>query len=131
MKARSLYIPVMILTLVLAHPSSISAAEDLQTTINYLIDTVAKSDAAFIRNDKPHTGKDAAEHMRQKYEHFKDKIKTPEDFIRLAGSKSLVTGKPYRVKMKNGEEIPCEKWLGNILRKYRERQRSDGFSSSR
>ena len=70
MNARSLFIPVMILTAMLAYASPVPAAEDLQTTIQYLIDTVSKSDATFIRNNEPHTGKEAAEHMRQKYDHF-------------------------------------------------------------
>src|SRR6266496_954769 len=77
-----------------------TAADDLNRTVTYLLDFVAKSDCTFIRNGKSYPPKEASEHMKGKYEHFKKEIKTPEDFIRLAASKSLVSGQAYRVKTK-------------------------------
>jgi hypothetical protein len=57
--------------------------------------------------------------MKEKYVHFKGKIKTPGDFIRLFGSKSIMTGRPYLVKTKNGKEIHADKWLFSVLEEYR------------
>ena len=94
-------------------------AESLDQTVGYLLDVVARSDCTFIRNDEPHTGKEAAEHMKAKYDHFKKQIKTPEDFIRLAATKSLMTGKSYLVKRKDGTEIECGEWLGKVLDDHR------------
>ncbi len=96
-----------------------TSAEDLNRTVTYLLDFVAKSDCTFIRNGKSYPPKEASEHMKGKYEHFKKEIKTAEDFIRLAASKSLVSGQPYRVKTKDGKEIECATWLGKILDDYR------------
>jgi hypothetical protein len=80
------------------------ATESLEQTVNYLIDHVAKSDATFIRNGVSHTPAEAVAHIKAKYGHFKSEIKTPEDFIRLTASKSLLTGKPYRMRARDGKE---------------------------
>ena len=95
---------------------------DLSAAIDYLLMFVANSDCTFIRNGKPHTAKEAVEHMQRKYEHFKDKIKTPEDFIRLSASKSLISGKPYMVKTKTGQLLKSETWLLEALKAYRQTQ---------
>ena len=95
------------------------AEEDLTSTIKYLLAYVKNADVVFIRNNREHTADDAAAHMREKYEHFKDQIRTPEDFIRLAGTKSLMTGKAYQVRMKDGKTMLTQKWLEDALEKYR------------
>ncbi|CAB1062243.1 hypothetical protein D1BOALGB6SA_7019 [Olavius sp. associated proteobacterium Delta 1] len=96
-------------------------SEKLTAAIKYLLTFVENSDCTFIRNDKPHTAKEAAAHMQRKYEHFKDEIKTPEDFIRLSASKSLISGKPYMVKTKAGQHMKSETWLREALESYRQK----------
>jgi len=95
------------------------AAESLDESINYLLDYVGKSDATFIRNGQTHTPQEAVNHIKAKYEHFKNEIRTPEDFIRLAASKSLLTGKPYLVRTPNGKEMRLDVWLTDALKEYR------------
>jgi hypothetical protein len=95
------------------------ATESLEETVNYLIDHVAKSDATFIRNGVSHTPAEAVAHIKAKYGHFKSEIKTPEDFIRLAASKSLLTGKPYLVRTPDGKETRLDVWLTEALKQYR------------
>ena len=94
-------------------------AESLEQTINYLLDYAAKSDATFIRNGQTHTAQEAVDHIKAKYEHFKSEIKTPEDFIRLSASKSLLTGQPYLVRTKDGKEIQLSAWLTDALKAHR------------
>src|SRR4051812_43637464 len=97
-----------------------SSSSDLAKTITYLLDYVEKSNAVMIRNGSEHTGKEAAAHLKTKYEHFKKEIKTPEDFIRLSATKSMVSGKPYLVRLAGGKEITCADWLTTALKDYRE-----------
>ena len=97
----------------------IVAEESLDESIKYLLDYVAKSDATFIRNGQTHTPQEAVSHIKAKYEHFKSEIKTPEDFIRLSASKSLLTGQPYLVKTRDGKEMPLSDWLANALKAHR------------
>lgn len=98
------------------------AEEDLESTIKYLLASVKNADVVFIRNDREHMPDEAADHMRRKYEHFKDQIRTPEDFIRLAGTKSLMTGKAYQVRMKDGKTVLTQRWLEDALQRYRAKE---------
>jgi hypothetical protein len=93
--------------------------DDLTAIINYLINYVEVSGCLFIRNNKEHSAEEALAHMQRKYEHFKDEIKKPEDFIRLAASKSLMSGKSYFVRTKEGRKIKSETWLKAALEEYR------------
>jgi len=97
------------------------STENVDETIRYLLDFVSKSDCTFIRNGVPHTGRKAADHFRSKYEHFTNEIKTPEDFIQMAASTSMITDKPYLVKTPDGKEISCAEWLVKVLADYRKR----------
>lgn len=54
--------------------------------------------------------------MRRKYQHFKDKIKTPEDFIEKCASKSELSGKEYSVKLPDGKVMSCKKWMTEELK---------------
>ena len=94
-------------------------SEHLESTIQYLLKHVADSGLTFIRNSERHASFDAAEHMNSKYEYFRDKIKTPEDFIQRCASKSLMSGKPYLVVLENGEEVRTDAWLLSALTVYR------------
>ncbi|HEY3306173.1 MAG TPA: DUF5329 family protein [Candidatus Binatia bacterium] len=110
-------------SLISAQPAALD--NDLSPTVAYLIDFVANSDVTFIRNGKAHTSREAAKHMRDKYGHFKKEVKTPEDFIRLAASKSEISGQPYLVRTKDGKEIKAAEWLGKALNEYRQQNVSN------
>jgi uncharacterized protein DUF5329 len=110
---------VVVLVLLLMSTGPTRAAESLDESIKYLLDYVAKSDATFIRNGQAHTPQEAVNHIKAKYEHFKNEIKTPEDFIRLSASKSLQTGQPYLVRTRDGKEMPLSVWLTDALKKHR------------
>ena len=108
---------VLAATMVLAEDTR--PQENTDETIAYLLAFVAKSDCAFIRNGQSYTDKQASNHMQEKGRYFKDQIVTPEDFIRLAASESLVTGQPYMVRTKEGKELRCDEWLKEVLKEYR------------
>jgi hypothetical protein len=96
-----------------------SVPEDLDRTIAYLLQHVARSNLIFIRNGVMHTPEEAEAHMRRKYEYFKGDIRTPEDFIRLCASKSTMTGRPYQVKVPDGRLLRTDQWLHSALSQYR------------
>ena len=87
--------------------------------IHYLLEYVARSDLTFIRNSGQYTAQEASAHMQKKYEHFRDKIGTPEQFIELCATRSLLSGKPYLVINKQGETIKTSEWLNAELEEYR------------
>jgi len=100
-----------------------AGTKNLTETIQYLLDFVNSSECRFYRNNKEHTAGEAAAHMQKKYNHFKKDIKTGDDFIRLTATKSLISGKLYYVKLKDGKTITSEAWLLEALKDYRQRQK--------
>jgi hypothetical protein len=99
------------------------AEESLEQTIDYLLRRIETSKATFIRNGKEHTPAEAVAHIKEKYDHFKGEIKTPEDFIGLSASKSLLTGKPYLVRTPDGKEMHLDAWLTGALKAHRAQTR--------
>jgi hypothetical protein len=97
-----------------------------QGAIQYLLSSVEHSDLTFIRNGKSYSPKEAAAHLRAKYDYFKGEIVTPEDFIRLAASKSELSGKPYQVETRDGQRVTSAEWLLRVLAEYRATQDSPG-----
>ncbi len=85
---------------VLCMAGTASAEPSAQVTaeIEYLLAFVQQSECVFVRNGDDHGPADAAAHIRKKYQHFKKKINTTEDFIKRAATGSLMSGKPYLVR---------------------------------
>jgi len=92
--------------------------EYVDQAVQHLIAHVAKSGLTFVRNNDQFTGKEAADHMQKKYAYFRDKIKTPEDFIKLCATRSLMSGKPYLVINEKGAMISTNEWLMTELVAY-------------
>jgi hypothetical protein len=109
----------LILITILCLTARAAPEEKLDDRISYLLNYVATSKATFIRNGTTHTPAEAAAHIKAKYDHFKPQIKTPEDFIRLCASKSLLSGKPYLVRTPEGKETQLDAWLTDALRAHR------------
>ncbi len=92
---------------------------DLDRTVAYLLQYVARSNLVFIRNGVMHSPAEAEVHMRRKFDYFKGEIRTPEDFIRLCATKSTLTGRPYQVKLADGRLLRCDQWMLSVLSQYR------------
>ncbi|HEY6197163.1 MAG TPA: DUF5329 domain-containing protein [Candidatus Binatia bacterium] len=112
-------IGVVLTVLIAAGMSSAAPAEDTDRAVEYLLDQVARSDCTFIRNGQSYDVQQAMAHLRSKYKYFKSQIQTPEDFIRLAATKSEITGKPYQIRTRDGRVFTSAEWLTGILAEYR------------
>ena len=93
---------------------------DMDSEIDHLLQYIETSDCTFIRNEEIHDSQDAGEHIRNKYAYVKKRIKSAEDFIRYAATKSSMSGKPYQV-ICNGIKMPTAEWLTDELSRYREK----------
>lgn len=67
--------------------------------------------AVFIRNGSEYDAKAAADHLRMKRENAGSRVKTPDDFIRLCGSTSSMTGRPYQIRYADGKTETSEAFL--------------------
>ena len=112
--------------LVVIAPRSMAGqqTEDIDVTVQYLITYVKESDVTFKRNATHYSGSEAAQHIHKKYQHFKGDIDTPEKFIELCATGSLMTGKPYFIITTQGEQLPSSEWLHTELAVYRLRNES-------
>jgi len=102
-------------------PARSAPNAQIEQTIQHLIGYVSGSDLTFVRNASEYTPKEAAEHMLRKYRHFRDDIDTPEEFIELCATRSLLSGKPYLVIDRQGNERPTSDWLRAELAAYQVR----------
>ena len=100
--------------------SNISSAAGTTEEIASLLIFIEQSECTFIRNGKHYDALEAREHIEKKYEYYKKKIKTAEDFIQYSATKSSLTGKYYKV-LCNGVRMNSSDWLKDELAKMRKR----------
>jgi hypothetical protein len=99
-----------------------SAGEDrTNPEIQYLLDYVAASGCAFLRNGDAHDAADAADHLRLKYNRGRRYADTAEQFIDRLASQSSWSGKPYTVTCDATTE-PSADWLHRALAEHRHQQ---------
>ena len=94
--------------------------EGVNREINHLLRFIENSGCTFIRNGKAYDAVEARAHIQKKYDYFKARIKTTEDFIKHAATKSSMSGKLYEVRCID-REILCAEWLSVELERFRSR----------
>lgn len=104
-----------------APPATLAAGPEAE--IDHLLTFIAASPCAFIRNGVAYDGAQAVGHIKDKYDYYRDDIRSAEDFIALAASKSAMSGKPYLVKC-DGATEPAAAWLVQELNAFRQRSGS-------
>jgi hypothetical protein len=84
--------------------------------IRHLIAAVETLEGAqFIRNGREYDAKAAADHLRLKLKAAGDRVKTADDFIRLCGSRSSLSGEKYRIRFADGTTVDSEVFFWNRL----------------
>jgi uncharacterized short protein YbdD (DUF466 family) len=85
--------------------------------IRYLIGSVETlQGVTFLRNGGEYDPGKAADHLRLKLKTAGDRVKTAEDFIRLCGSKSFVSGEAYRMRFPDGTAMDAETFFRERLK---------------
>lgn len=92
----------------------------MKDEINHLLLFVEKTRCLYERNGKLHNGKDAAKHIRKKYDYYKGDIDSTEKFIELSATKSMMSGEFYMIECQGEKKLKSRDWLLNELSKYRE-----------
>lgn len=90
------------------------AAQDFTEAdkINLLIQTVENSRNTFIRGGTEYTARDAASHMRMKWNRAgKSRIQSARDFIKHIASASYLLGSPYYIKFPNGRKVKSRDYM--------------------
>jgi hypothetical protein len=96
-----------------------SALAGTQEEIDHLLNYVANTSCKYDRNGTIHDGPEARDHINMKYEYYKKKVKTAEDFIRYSATKSLMSGKKYKIRCPGSEAVFASDWLLDELKAFR------------
>ena len=99
----------------LAPPSAVAE-------INFLLSAIGASGCDFYRNGTWHDAHQAQAHLTEKYQWLvgRDRIRTAEDFIELAATRSSLSGKEYAVRCAGEAPVSSNSWLSEQLRRYRD-----------
>ncbi len=112
---RLLAAALLVASLVATAGAAPGAPTDERARIDALVAAVQASDVTFVRNGRNHTAAEAADHLRTKWRAAGSRIKTAEDFIEGAGSRSSTTGRAYEVILKDGARREAGPWLRDLL----------------
>ncbi len=90
--------------------------------VKHLLEFVRNSACTMMRNGARHSSLEAAQHIQNKFDYFKEDIQTTERFIQLAASRSTLTGKDYHVLCKDHPPMSSREWLMTELQSFRSNQ---------
>lgn len=105
----------LILLLVLSFSSFTDEQE-----IAHLFQFIEVSECNYERNGAKYKGAEAVKHINRKYQYYFDDIKSTEDFIKYAATKSAMSGKHYKIYCPDSKAINSRDWLLRELKKYRQ-----------
>ncbi len=97
--------------------NSVAAAEH---EIAHLLKFIEVSECKYERNGTKYKGAEAVKHINRKYQYYFDDIKSTEDFIKYAATKSAMSGKHYKIYCPDSTVIKSRDWLLIELKKYRQ-----------
>ena len=98
---------------------SFNALADSSKEIEHLLNFVASTNCKYERNGEMHSGEEAVEHIKKKYDYFSDGIETTEDFIKHSATKSKMSGNHYKIHCTDQPTIKSSAWLLTELAIYR------------
>ena len=90
--------------------------------IHGLLHAVGSSGCEFIRGGTPHAGAKAQTHLFLKYEYLeaRDQLKSAEDFIAKAATRSSMSGEAYAMRCGDAPPQRCDEWLMTRLKAMRQ-----------
>jgi Family of unknown function (DUF5329) len=102
-------------------PSLQAAPPAADREIDALLSALRSSGCRFRRNGTWYDGAKAASHLQEKRAWLdkRGRIASAEDFIRLAGTESSLSGRSYAVKCPDRQEEPSGGWLRRELLRLR------------
>ena len=92
-----------------------SAGRSARSRIEALLAAVESADVTFLRNGTEHDAAAAAAHLRRKWKHAGDRELSAEEFIDKIASASSTTGRPYRIRERDGSVVDTRDWLRKRL----------------
>ena len=121
------YLIGCLLVLLLTENARADLSSAQQAEVEHLLSFVRTSTCLINRNGTTHRGEDATAHIQKKYDYFRGKIKTTEQFIEYSATKSTMSGSYYTVLCGGQEAVRTKDWLLEELEDYRAKQRNTPY----
>lgn len=90
--------------------------EEKARTESLLTELGKQQNLTFTRNGTEHNAADAESHLRLKLRKTEKRLNTTEQFIDNVASKSSITGEIYQVKDTQGNVLPANQYLHDLLK---------------
>lgn len=90
--------------------------EEKARTESLLAELGKQQNLTFTRNGTEHSATDAESHLRLKLRKTEKRLNTTEQFIDNVASKSSITGEIYQVKDAQGNLLPANQYLHDLLK---------------
>jgi hypothetical protein len=116
MKRPSCFLLILFFAALTAAAASRPAEE--QSKIDWLLKEVGGSKAVFIRNGKEYDAEKAVSHLKSKLFFAGSRVQTARQFITGVASHSEESGKPYEIRLPDGNLVKLETWLLSRLAVY-------------
>ena len=110
---------LIIIYLLLANAALADVPVEQVDEVNHLLEFVKNSQCVINRNGTDHSAEKAVKHIQSKYDYYRNKIETTEDFINLSATKSTVSGNHYTVSCPGDKVINTQDWLLAELNRFR------------
>lgn len=113
-------VTVMLLLAAAAAHADVSGPQ--RAEVAHLLEFVRTTACTIDRNGNLHDGPAAHAHIVKKYDYFRARIKTTEDFIDYSAARSTVSNRPYTVLCPGQARMETGEWLRRELERYRKKQ---------
>ncbi|MDD9339399.1 MAG: DUF5329 family protein [Providencia heimbachae] len=113
---RFLSIVVLLFSVFFVSQTLALSPEEKIRTEALLTELGKQQNLTFTRNGTEHSAVDAESHLRLKRGKTHKRLQTAEQFIDNVASKSSITGEQYQVKDGQGNIIPANKYLHDLLK---------------
>lgn len=100
-------------------PSFADVPPEQKHEVAHLLSFVRYAECQMIRNGVAHDSREGYRHVLEKYDYFRNRIHTTEEFIDLVGARSLLSGEDYLIVCGDGAPEASAVWLHRELGRYR------------
>ena len=118
MKLSQISLPAVLLVLFQVASADVPSAQLAE--VEHLISYLENSPCMLIRNGKAYSGPEGAKHVRRKYEYFRKKLNSTEQFIELSASRSSMSDQDYTVECPGEPVMTSNEWLHSELARFRQ-----------
>lgn len=112
---------ILLLLIVLSIPMVGAAQGDIEKRkIEFLLNQIEnQKGATFWRNGSSYSPKQAADHLRMKWEKAGKSIRAAKDFIEKIASRSSMSGKAYEIEFADGTKTETKAFLSKKLAEWK------------